>query len=323
MNITRGTIIYVSVLTICFLIFAGVYYFFLQRQLAQYKKDEELKNLYETALKDLEQSFSKTDPEILIREWRAQVIPWNEALNERSKFFNLSNWGEHETPPKEGVILKFWYEEQAQKMIKELYEKVGEKMGRYDLFPQDIRRSLGVPTLEEISRQDVTEQVVNQALAKLAFGIKMCEFLLDSKVLSLDEIVYWPPIRQAPQFEKLLSFHIFGIRCSMTMKDFVNFIEEKLKLADRFFAVNCLRIQYPYIGYNTEPILQIEMLISQANYSPPKEVGIDLKAQYQAQMGVGIGGGVGRGTVGTTQTEQISFWGKAWKWFKRYILYTN
>lgn len=324
MNISRGTIIYVTVLFSCFLVFLGIYYFFLHRQLAQYRKDEELKELYERTLRDLENTFSKTDPELLIREWRAQVVPWEEALKERSKFFNLSNWSEHETPPKEGVILKFWYEEQAQKMIRELYEKVGEKMGRYDLFPQDIRRALGVPTLEEISRQDVTEQVVNQALSKLAFGIKMCEFLLDSKIVSLEDIVYWPPIRQAPQFEKLLTFHIFGIRCYMSMKDFVNFVEEKLKLADRYFAINGLRIQYPYIGYNTEPMLQIEMLISQANYSPPQEVSIDLRAQYQAQMGMGMAPGVRRSGPGaTTQAEPVSFWGKAWKWFKRYILYTN
>ncbi|HOK08404.1 MAG TPA: hypothetical protein PLT82_03525 [Candidatus Hydrogenedens sp.] len=323
MNITisRGTIIYITVLLLSFLLFAGIYYFFLQKQLAEYKKDENLKKNYEAALMDLEQTFSQTDPEVLIREWRAQVVPWEETVKQRSAFFNLSNWTEHEVPPKEGVILKFWYEEQAQKMIKQLYEKVGEKMGRYDLFPQDIRKSLGVPTLDEISRQDVTEQVVNRALAKLAFGIKMCEFLLDSKMASIDDIVFWQPINQAPEFEKLLSFYLFGIRCTMNMKDFVNFVEEKLRLSNRYFNINCIRIQYPYIAYNVEPLLQIEMIISQANYNPPKEVGADIRLQYQAQMGAGAPGR--KGATATTTTEEPGFFGKAWKWFKRNILVMN
>ncbi len=321
-TITRGTIIYITVLLLSFLLFAGVYYFFLQKQLAEYKKDEDLKKTYETALKDLEQTFSKTDPQVLIREWRTQVVPWEEALKSRATFFNLSNWTDHEVPPKEGVILKFWYEEQAQKMIRQLYEKVGEKMGRYDLFPQDIRKALGVYTLDEISRMDVTEKLVNEQLAKLAFGIKMCEFLLDAKMTSIDDIVFWPVIPRAEQFEKLLSFFIFGVRCTMTMKDFVNFVEQKLRLADRYFHINGIRIQYPYIAYNVEPLLQIEMLIAQANYNPPKEgVGADIKLQYQAQLGAG--GQQRQGTQSTTSTEQVGFATKAWKWFKRNILYMN
>lgn len=324
MNITisRGTLIYIAVMTASFLLFAGVYYFFLQKQLTAYKKDEDLKKAYENALKDLETTFSQTDPQVLIREWRSQVVPWEEALKERAGFFNLSNWTDHEIPPKEGVILKFWYEEQAQKMEKQLYEKVGEKMGRYDLFPQNIRKALGVMTLDEISRMDVTEQLVNRELAKFAFGIKMCELLLDSKVASLDDIVYWPPIQNSPNFEKLLSFFVFGVRCTMTMKDFVNFVEQKLRLADRYFHINALRIQYPYIAYNVEPYLQIEMVISQANYKPPKEVGADLQLQYSAQMG-GVGMQRRQQAQGTETTEQQGFFQKAWKWFKRYILYTN
>lgn len=321
MTISKGTIIYITVLLLSFLLFAGIYYFFLQKQLTAYKKDEDLKKTYESALKDLEQTFSRTDPEVLIREWRAQVVPWEEALKDRAKFFNISNWTDHEVPPKEGVILKFWYEEQAQKMVKQLYDKVGEKMGRYDLFPQDIRKSLGVLSLDEISRMDVTEQIVNRELAKLAFGIKMCEFLLDSKMASIDDIVFWPPITQHPAFEKLLSFFVFGIRCSMTMKDFVNFVEQKLRLADRYFHINAIRIQYPYIAYNVEPYLQIEMIISQANYKPPQEVGADVRFQYQAQMGVGAQRR--QNIQEQTRTEQVGFMSKAWKWFKRYILFTN
>jgi hypothetical protein len=324
MNITisRGSLIYITVLLLSFLLFAGIYYFFLQKQLEEYKKDEDLKKNYEAALMDLEQTFSQVDPETLIREWRTQVVPWEEALKQRAKFFNISNWADHEVPPKEGVILKFWYEEQAQKMIQQLYEKVGEKMGRYDLFPQDIRRSLGVLTLEEISSMDVTEQMVNNQLAKLAFGIKMCEFLLDSKMASIDEIVAWQPFVQLPDFERLLSFHLFGVRCSITMKDFVTFVEEKMRLADRYFNINGIRIQYPYIAYNVEPLLQVEMIISQANYNPPKETGADIRLQYQTQMGA-TAPARQRERENAAAAEQVGFFAKAWKWFKRNILYMN
>ena len=72
-------------------------------------------------------------------------------------------------------------------------KRLVERMGRYDLFPQDIRQSLAVPTLDSLAAADVNEQEVNQWLGRLAFGIKTCELLLDAKASVINQVSLWAP----------------------------------------------------------------------------------------------------------------------------------
>jgi hypothetical protein len=322
----KGQLIYAAILLSILGVFAGVYKFYFEAKLAAYTQDENTKKALEAALDDLEQSFSRTDPEVLTREWRGQTVPWSDAVAARAGFFHWGGWYDHETPPKEGPILKFWYDEECRKMLRKLYEKVGEKMGRYDLFPPDIRQNLNIPTLDDWTNIDVQELEVNRQLGRLGFGIMACDLLLNAKASSINDISLWPPIRQAPEFNKLLTLQTVGMSFTITAKNLVALLEEKVRLADRYFNVNAIRITYPYIAMNVEPNLQVEMLITQAGFvaqargegdtgtagpGPGQQQPSDLANVYNTSI---------RPKAPVAPPPEPGFFGKAWKWFKRNIL---
>lgn len=315
----RGRIIYASVLFSVFAAFGAVYQFYFKARLEAYRKDELFAIELQGTLDGLADTFKETTPDELTRAWRAQIQPWNDAVTERAKFFNLGGWFEHEKPPAESLILKFWYDEQSQKELRKLYQKVGEKMGRYDLFPPDIRENLGIPVLDDWANIDVTERDVNRELARLNFGIKTCELLLDAKVSSLNDVVMWQTAYQSPAYNKLLNLQTTGMSFTITMKNLVALLEEKFRLANRYFTVNGLRITYPYIAINAEPELQVEMLVTQAEFVNQQEGG-NLRQAFDQN--------VAPRTAPTTAAPAPSavptgFFGKAWKWIKVNIFVTN
>lgn len=334
---TKGRIIYAVTLLAVLSAFGAVYQFYLKEKLEAYHQDELLKKALEDTYSSLAQTFSNTSPEKLVQIWKFQSQPWNDALEERSKYFTAGDWFDHESPPKEGVILKVWYEETSNKMIWKLYEKVGEKMaGRYDLFPGDIRGTLGVPSISDWAGQNVTEDIVNAALGRLSYGIKVCDMLLAAKASSIRDIVIWPERVDREGYSDLLRLQTLGLSFTMTSKDLVNFLEENLRLADRYFNVDALRISYDYIAYPNEPHLNVEMLLTQAMFNPrsaaPPGGGAPVAAPGMPPMGPqelwarqnmqGMRPRSRRyGDEGPP--PEPGFFGKAWKLFKRYVLYSN
>lgn len=351
MTPTRERIIVGIIFSAILLAFGAVYQFYIKPQLAKYAADLELKNTLEAKFHELETNFSGVLPEVLTAEWRAQVQPWTNAKLERARYFTFGDWNEHETPPKEGpVILKFWYDETSRKMLGDLYQRVAERLGNYYLFPADIRQNLEIPTLEQWQNTDVTEQMVNQALSRLAYGINLCKMLLDAKVTSVRDVRLWPR-RRLPALGDLLEFQTAGLSFTITMRDFVNFMEQ-LRTADRFWTVEALKITYPYVAYPTEPQLQVDMLLTQAGFVGGRKAGAGGEAPAGAAVPAAAqAGGTPSSSAptpavdvtGTTaqeayqqmmQTrpmltpkraqqqaeEPTTFLGKAWKWFKYYVL---
>jgi hypothetical protein len=334
---TKGRIISAIVLFAVLGAFGGVYQFYFKTQWEAYSQDEQLRQKLEATIKDLQETFGGVAPEQLVRAWRAEVQPWTDAMAERGKFFNFGNWYDHEAPPKEGPILKFWYDEQSNKMIYALYKTVSESMagGGWGLFPPDIRQELDVASLDDWTGKDVTEQDVDSELGRLAFGISACKMLLDAKAYSINKVLIWE-VRQDPTYGNLVRFRTLGLSFSMTMKDFVNFLEQ-LRTSDRYFSVDGLDIRYPYVAYNTEPRLEVDMLLSQARYAPPREGAPGGVPGVPGVPGMLPGGRPGvtpadmfrnsipprRASANQQTAAEPGFFGKAWKLFKRYVLYTN
>jgi len=335
---TKGRIIYAVTLLIVLSAFGAVYQFYLKEKLKKYHEDELLKESLQKTYDSLSETFHNTSPEKLVQIWKFQIQPWNDALEERKSYFTFGDWFQHEAPPKEGVILKVWYEETSNKMIWQLYEKVGEKMsGRYDLFPADVRTTFGVPSIEDWAGQNVTEGIVNEALGRLSYGINVCDMLLAAKASSIRDVIIWPERVDREGYGDLLSLQTLGLSFTMTSKDLVNFLEENLRLAERYFNVDALRISYDYIAYPTEPHLNVEMLLTQATFKPratappageTPEVGPGMPTMGPQEMFRQMRRPGARGPRGMREGEEgpprePGFFGKAWKLFKRYVLYSN
>lgn len=324
---SKGRIISAIILFAVLGVFGGVYQFYFKEKLEVYKRDQEFKEKLEAKLKELENTFSRCKPDVLIREWRTQVQPWRDAVEERAQYFNLGGWGQHELPPEEGGITKFWYDTESKRVLKEFYKEVGEKMGGYNRFPADIRQNLGIADVDaHWAGKDVTKADVNTELRKLSFGVSLCEMLLEAKIYRLNNFVPWEP-HQKKEHSRSLNLRTFGINFDITAKNLVKLLDDKLRAADRYFNIDAIKITYPYIAYPQEPVLNVRMLLTQAAYIPPKGPGGAVAAPgapISAQDSF-LRQGLGRPPSRRPRPEQeeLGFFGRAWKWFKRTVLYTN
>ncbi len=219
-------------------------------------------------------------------------------------------------------------------MVRDLYQKVGEAMGRYDLFPRDVFADLQVSTVDDWVGVDVTERNANQELARLSYGISIYELLLDAKAAQIVDVEIWPQ-RTEQKHSNLLNLQTVGLRFSMSTRNLVELLED-LRVSDQFFTVEAMRVQYPYIAYQTEPALQVEMLLTQANYKAPSGGGAPpmMAAAGQGgqqpqtarelfmQRGGGFRGGMRPGEPAEPE-EPPGAIKRAWTWFKRNVLYMH
>ncbi|HPO16533.1 MAG TPA: hypothetical protein PLI09_24065 [Candidatus Hydrogenedentes bacterium] len=329
---TKARIIYTLILAAVLSVYVAVYQFYFKGKLEVYRQDVQLKDTMERSYEDLKTTFMGVKPEVIVREWRSQVQPWSDTVLTRAKYFNYGDWfTPFETIPVQNAgILRFTFDEMVNRMIDDLYKRVGERMGRYDLFPADIQEQLRIPTLNELAGVDVTQDEVKEYLARLNFGIRLCNLLLDAKASSISQVSIWPVRKE----KDLLDYQTAGMSFTIAMKDLVNLFEDKLHTSDRYFSIDALKITYPYVGYNFDPQLNVEMLLTQAAFSgmpepKPSEAGGPPAAPGSPEARAG-GQPSARDEFGRSmnrpprpQPKAPGFFGKAWKLFKRYVLYSN
>ena len=309
--------------------FYGTWHFFFQELFEGYKQDSALKNSLENTLKQMEDNFSGYKPELLIDEWQGMVQPWRSAREDRAKFFNFGGWYDIDIKQDDDRILKFWYTEESNAMLMELYKKVYEKMGGYDRFPYDLRGMLNVAKEEDWTGQNVTQEQIDLALRTLQFGINLSEYLLKAEISSLSNVVLWP--RRFPEaHQKMLGLQTVGLRFTMTARDLVRFLEA-LRQETRYFSVDAIRVIYPYISYAGEPQLDVRLLLTQANYRAPQDEGTPGTPGVGAAPGATFGAGGAPMVIPPREIDPERMrrqqepgpLGRFWRWFKRTVLYMN
>ncbi len=322
----RNQIIFGSVLVLVLASFGGVYQFYFKERLDQYAKDRQFRIDLETQASELATFFSGTDPETVISMWRNQVQPWAEALESRAQYFDDGKWLEHETLPETGRILPVWYGEQVDKMLADLYQKVYEKAPNISPFPDNLLTALEIKSESDLTNdKDLTPELmrvqINQNLSKLAFASNLIDLLLDEKVAGINELTVWPRRKDRNHKDQLM-LRTVGIDMYMYMRHTVHFLEY-LRRQKRYFHVDAIKLSNPYIAEQAEPYMQVRLLLTQAVF-----VG-----EAQADQ---AGGGDAKNLFNMTapragnkpptpiaKPEELTGFGKAWKWFKRNILYIN
>ena len=309
----KEQIIGIVVLVVVLAALGAAWQFYYKGIFEGYKADDTLRETLEKTHSQLEETFHGYTPELLVQEWQNKVQPWRNAREERSSYFNLGDWYTIDVKPDETRMLKFWYTEESNKMLTDIFRKIYEKMGTYDRFPQNIREILNVQQESDWAGHDVTIEEVMVNLKALAFGASLTDFLLDANVAQVHQISIWP--RRIPKFfAELLGLQTVGLRFSITAKDLVKMLDS-LRTESRYFTVDGIRITYPYIGYPSEPQLNVSMLLTQALYRKP----VDEEPQVAAG-----GRQANSGSVRPTlEKEEQGFFGKAWVWFKRNVLVMN
>ena len=324
MKITRGQII-------VFCMVAGivggtyaVWVFALEERFAIYAENAQQLEDYKSSLERLETAFGGVTPESLLNEIREATPAWEQALDERGTYFDASEWIEIEQPPEE--LLRFWYEETTDQMVLDFATEVFETNPNFR-FPENagvrqvvfeglLREQLGVPTLDELRGQSVDSESVSTWLRELSFGISLYQFLVDNGVFQVQDVSVGED--QRPQIlDRLLFTRTVGVRLRASLDNFVDMLSE-LREADRWFHVDGLRISQPFIAQRgSPPVLNVEMLLTQASYVPRPDdertggaAGLSMAALQQQ-------GAPAR----RTEREEPSAISQWWTWFRRNVLY--
>lgn len=321
MRASKEQIIFVLVILSLMGVCGGVTYFYFWEKLQVYAKDVKTEEHLVATLDEFEKTFHKTQPKVLISAIQAQVQPWNEARNRWGAVFNMEGVLDRFKPRPEEQFAKFWYDEESTRLLGELRMKILQTQPNL-FFPQDVHTLFGVPRLEDWkTREEVTEATARKALTKLSLGITVFEWLLEHRVIAINAINIWEP-RKEQRFGDIVRLRTVGLSFRMGLKDVVNLIESFSAL-DRYITVDGISITWMQPWY--EPQLEVELLVTQALWTPPdrrpagRQGVVAAAAGAQPAMGVPAVATAVRNTPAQVPTEP-GFFGKIWRWIKQNIL---
>ncbi|MCF6286575.1 MAG: hypothetical protein L3K26_15475 [Candidatus Hydrogenedentes bacterium] len=342
----KERLIYIAALALLFLGVFCVYNFYFAAKLERYAQHKELLESLRSSDSKLKAAFGPADPDDVIREHDGKEQVWKEAILARVPFFSDDEWRAHEKPPEDVFILQFWYGDESRKVVEALWEKAQRKYGAQvyqrmpEGFPGSVQAMLGVAYSEAWQGRNITAEMVNVQLEQLHFGVSAIEFLMDNKALQISRVSV-EDIGGAGFIAKDVNYTRLGLSFMMEMKDLVGFLE-KMRLEDSYFSVQGMRISHPYILARYEPQLQVDMYLIRTKAAEGFSVdgggsgGGGAASTAEAfgssfgttslRGGARLGGGAaGRREelAGAATREKKTGAAKAWKWFKRNVLFTN
>ncbi len=93
---------------------------------------------------------------------------------------------------------------------------------------------------------------------------------------------------------------------------------DALRQEPRYFSIEAIKISYPYIAYAMEPQLDVQFLLTQANYRAPDDERLEMTARTTTT-------GTPARVVDRDRTRAIdvqpNMLQRIWIWFRRNILY--
>jgi hypothetical protein len=332
----RDRVIYISALVLMFAVCFGVYQFYFKAKLVKYAEDKALLASLNTTYSSLNSTFKEEDPDAVIQQHLAVVESWKDAISARLPYFDDSEWREYEKPPEDVFILQFWYGEQTAAMTKELWEKAQKKYGAqvYQSIPMDVQTMLGVAYAEQWQGFEITTQLVGEQLERLRYGISLFELLMDANAKYIRQVSLYDAAPSGFVGATVENSRV-GLAFNMEMEDLVKFLD-KLRMSDKYFNVEAIKVSHPYIMMKYEPLMEVELILRRAR---PKASGVPVAGGAAPGLQApGTAPGVppllgGQGSAGPSamaddedeepvEPEPTGF-GKFWKWFKRTVLVSN
>lgn len=260
-RLRREHVVAIAVLAAILLIIGAVYQFYYKQRLDEYNKNNLQMRHLEDALKRMEDTFQGYQPSVLIKETNGQVQPLAEEVVRRAGFFNTGESLQIDPIP-EGKMLKFYYADEFNKVLNELRQ---DALSRNPYCPYPDTSSFGAPRPEQFEGRTVTGDEVRRGLKWLRFGCTIVKMMMDAKAVAIYQVEIWPP---RSDYGNMLSMRTVGLSFVMKYSDLVAFLDS-LRTSERYFAVNALSIQNRYMRWPIEPPVEVQMLLSEADFKPP------------------------------------------------------
>lgn len=330
MKISKEHIIAIVVLVVILGLLGSVYQFYYKERLDEYRRNLDQLTTLEKKLDSLKDQFRGYQPQVLLDALKPQVQHLAEEVLRRSSFFNTADFLEIDPIP-QGRMLRFYYETEFNKMFTELRDEVY-KRNPYWQYP--VYSTFGVPAPSELAGYSPTAKEVTEWLKTYHFGCSMVRMMMKAKAQAVGDIELWP-IRRAAEYSGLLDMRTTGITCTMTLADVVAFLDS-LRMENRYFSVDGISLQNPYLRWPQEPILEVQLLLTQAQFVEPTGEPTDkpeapapgafaapgmprTPADFFSGQGFGLGRGGPTGRFQQLGPPPTKFqqW---WRWFRKNFL---
>jgi len=327
----KETVLVVVIFIAVVAAFGAVYKFYFSKKLEEYAKNQTYYRRLETRLGELHEKFDGTLPDLVIAAWRGEVQPREDAITARSTYFTMADLYAYNPVP-DNVIPKFYYEKEYQRVVQDLRDYAWRHMPPTRL-PEPL--PLGVPAPDSGEAKTATRNQVDRWLRQLNYCCAVMRMLVDANMVNVSSLTFWAP-RTADEYEKLVVLHTIGVSCNMRMEDLTKFLE-KMRTADRYFSVNALDIQNNELRTPWDPLLTVNMLISQAQYFeeiPEDDASSGIRVRRRSTSSSGsVSASVDefqreRERLSQERMEKMrermkqesNFFNSAWRWFKRTFL---
>lgn len=269
---------------------------------------EQVKQL-EARIRTLQDTFSRTQPQVIIDGWRQATQPWAEAVDNRARFFTLGTLVEPVDIPEE-VIPKLYYRDELPKRIRRLEDYALDK----NVTLGDT--GCGVPAntfYGEGTNPKAAE--IKAHFETYDYCAALSRMIVDAGPISVDPLRIWPE-EEIKMRSGTIRKRVTGITMRTTAEPLVKFLD-RLSQSDRYFKVDELRISNTSLR-EVNPVLSVDMLLTQAAFEPAK------KATAVGQAGTTDGAQTGALTTlfggrrsSSTRDEEERTGPTRWQQFRR------
>lgn len=253
MAISKQTIVMVLLLIIALAAIGTGYQFWVKETLEKYDADEKFAKDLESKLQNLQKTFARTKPELVLEQWTNVIDPWQRSVDDRKQYYTLGDAVQIEEVP-EDKLARYHYEEQYNKLLPALQQEVYDKGVYYQIT------GFGVPAPPSLANTNISVEDVERWLRRIAFGGQTVRMLTDANARQIYAVELWPTRTE----QGVLRMHTVGLAFTMNLADLVAFVDKLTTDRRQFYDINAIWIANRNLVAATEPLLEVQMLLTQA-----------------------------------------------------------
>ena len=246
---------YIIAVVIVLLVIGGLlagWFLHYKDKFAEYRENEELRDLLNQQAGKLEQTFQKFKPQSVVEMLESKVDPWDAALVERVRLFPPEEFDGDLLVP-ETTTPQFFYVDKRNQLFDDLY-----KYARDQNVGMEVYLTFATPEPSEVSPLEATQANVEAWLAQVKFGCDVTRRLIDAKPRRVLEVAMWPPRADERGFVTQRSV---GFRFEMTLSNLTAFLD-KLEQRSEYVNVNAVSIGNNQLLHPGDPPVQVDMVVT-------------------------------------------------------------
>ena len=254
----KAYLIGAAILLVAFAGIGALYQFYVKKVIDGYQEKQTERRQIEKRLKQLETTFYRTKPDVILQAWHEDTQPWADAIAERTAFFNLGEIPQAPEVPEERIP-KFFYRDTFKKMKDDFDDYIFENQ-----VGVDFDFTFGAPDENSLSGTSPSKEQVEEWLNLYLRGAHRVRFMVDAGPSSIIEMAVWP--KRTVMDGRLGDIEMIstGYHVSMSLETLIDFLEN-LKMSERYITVNSLMITNNNLR-DSDNELQVKMVVSQAEF---------------------------------------------------------